>query len=539
MNDGIRFGDKADVLSVSYLEGRKFMNQQRNEVIQIDTSADYDYLYEGLSRQSLDFPQAIAELVDNAISAMEEGYFTIEILIHKDGNTVEITVADDSAGISRVDLGNHVLRLGGRGSARGSLNEHGFGLKNSLCLLTGNTRPFMILTCDRESKGLGMQWGVEGPFRPDMVGQLGAHERWMKDLTHCRGDTGTRVIATTSFDYFRTTYQRARTLEPLVLRLGEHLGVFYRHWLTKDIRNQIWIRWRDGSDPWKDLLVPGIALPIGRDHESFGLEVDVGGVKARATYVVGSLDEQQVAGTGDSPIYPLVIYYQHNERTQGVDVVVRNKVILLHQLEQLWPGQLRRRERNYFSGELVLEGTVFRTVNNKSDLDPHNPFWISVKEQMNDRADLLPPHYQYAREEAQIKAALKDSLENFATGSKAQVNYPVWTGTGVRADIVHEHEDDGWLDVYEVKDEAAAPQDVYQLIMYWDGLVNDSKVPRQGRLVAESAPNSVINLIAHWNKRTDLRNNPYNVEFKSIADLGVRVVVKSRGRASRSRRARK
>jgi hypothetical protein len=442
-------------------------------------------------------------LVDNAISAAGQDYFMIEILVRKDGESLEVTVADDGSGISRPDLQERVLKLGGRGSALGGLNEHGFGLKNSLCLLTSNKRPFMIVTCDHEASERGKQWAVEGPFRPDMVGQLTAHERWTKDLAHCKGETGTRVIATTTFDYFRTTYQRARTLEPLVLRLGEHLGVFYRHWLTKDIRNQIWIRWRDGSDAWKDVLVPGIALPISRDHESFGIQVEVGGVRANATYTVGSLDEDRIRGSGDSPIYPLAIYYQHNERTQGTDVVVRNKVVLVHQLEQLWPGQIRRRERNYFIGELVLEGIEFRTVNNKSDLDPHNPFWIAVKQQLNERAELLPPEYQYAREEAEIKAALKDLLEHITPNSRAQTNYPVWAGAGVKADIVHEDQNGRWLDVYEVKDESASPQDVYQLIMYWDGLVNDGKVPRQGRLVAESAPGSVRNLLEHWNSRTD------------------------------------
>lgn len=514
------------------------MSQQQNGVIQIDTSADYEFLYEGLSRQSLDFPQAIAELVDNAISAAGRDYFMIEILLRKDGESLEITVADDGSGISRTDLQERVLRLGGRGSALGRLNEHGFGLKNSLCLLTGNRSPFMIITCADEARERRKQWAVEGPFRPSMVGELTTHERWTKDLAHCRGETGTRVIATTTFDYFRTTYQRARTLEPLVLRLGEHLGVFYRHWLTKDMRNQIWIRWRDGSDPWRDVLVPGIALPISRDHESFGIEVEVDGSRANATYTVGSLDDERMSGSGDSPVYPLAIYYQHNERTQGIDVVVRNKVILLHQLEQLWFGQIRRRERNYFIGELVLEGTKFRTVNNKCDLDPHNPFWIAVKHQLNERAELLPPEYQYAREEAEIKAQLKDLLEQFAPSSRAQINYPVWAGTGVKADIVHEDQSGQWLDVYEVKDESASPQDVYQLIMYWDGLVTDGKVPRQGRLVAQSAPDSVRNLLDHWNRRTDVADNNYNVEFKSIADLGVRVVRSGarRPRAARRRR---
>ena len=322
------------------------------DTIVIDTSADYDFLYEGLSRQSIDFHQAIAELVDNAISAKSQGYFTIEILLHKEGDNVEVTVADDGTGIARVDLQERVLKLGGRGYNSGILNEHGFGLKNSLCLLTGNKRAFNILTADKEIAERNVQWVITGPFRRDMNAELSKDERWSKDLIRCKGRTGTRIIATTTLDYVRTTYPRATRIDTLAVRLTEHLGVFYRHWLAGDPRNQIWIRWKDGTNEWQDLLVPAVKLPLSDDYQSYSIDVEVDGTKAHVKYVAGSLDERKTEG--EHAPYPLDIYYKHNERTQGVDVVVRNKVILMHQLEELWPDQIRRRERNYFLGELVF-----------------------------------------------------------------------------------------------------------------------------------------------------------------------------------------
>ena len=503
-----------------------------DETIMIDTSADYVYLYEGLSRQNIDFHQAVAELVDNAISARAQAYFTVEILLHRDGDNVEVTVADDGKGITRTDLQKRVLKLGGRGSELGILNEHGFGLKNSLCLLTGNKRSFTILTADEEIADKGIQWLIDGPFRPDMNAKLSQDGRWSKDLMRCKGKTGTRIIASTTLDYVRTTYQRATRIETLSARLAEHFGVFYRHWLAGDPRNQIWIRWKDGTTDWQDLLVPPIKMPLSDENQSYTINVEVEGVKAHAIYIFGQLDE--VKTKGDHSPYPLDIYYKHNERTQGVDVVVHDKVILVHQLEELWPDQIRRRERNYFLGELILKGDEFSTINNKTGLDPHNPFWIRVKEQLNERTELLPPGYTTGREEAAICDSLVDLLQKFTTGSHAQRNYPVWAGTGVKADIVHEGSENSWLEVYEVKDDKAGPQDVYQLIMYWDGLVNDGKSPRLGRLVAESAPDSVLNLIKHWNGRTDIKGNPYKVEFKKIADLGIRVI-----RSSHTPKARK
>lgn len=495
---------------------------KQGDTIPIDTSSDYDFLYEGLSKQSIDFHQAIAELVDNAISAKIQAYYTIEILLRREGDSVYITVADDSAGISRSDIGTRVLRLGGRGANLGALNEHGFGLKNSLCLLTGNKRPFTIITADQETTSCGAQWVINGPFRNNMNAELKKDERWSKDLVRCKGQTGTRVIAVTTLDYVRTTYPRATRLETLAARLAEHLGVFYRHSLAVDPRNQIWIRWQDGTNAWRDIFVPAIKLPLSDDYQSYSIDVEVGGIKARARYIVGSLDERKTQG--DHIPYPLDIYYKHNERTQGIDIVVRDKVILTHQLEELWPDQIRRRERNYFLGEIILEGESFTTVNNKTNLDPHNPFWIKVKEVLNERAELFPPGYQVSREEAAITDSLVELLNALVPGSRAQRNYSVWSGAGVKADIVHEGPESSWFDVYEIKDDNAGPQDVYQLIMYWDGLVNDGKMPRFGRLVAESAPGSVQTLIGHWRGRTDLKGNTYNIEFKPTVEMGIRVV---------------
>ncbi len=509
------------------------------QTLDIDSSADYEFLYQGLSRQNIDSHQAIAELVDNAISGRNKPYFMVEILLNRKENLVEVTVADDGSGIAIEDLQKKVLKLGGIGTKKGDLNEHGFGLKNSLCLLTGNNRPFALLTADAQAAQRSGHWLVEGPFKANMQTRFVSDPRWTSNLSHVSGTTGTRVIALTTLSYLRTLYPRGSVVSTLAIRLAEHLGVFYRHWLGNDPRNQIWIKYEDGSGAWQEILVPSVTLPLSDDHESHSIELDVDGKKARARYVVGWLDERKLNGPG--PVYPLQIYYQHNERTQGVDVIVRNKVILPHELEKLWPGQLRRRERNFFLGELRLEGDDFRTVNSKTDLDPHDPFWVAIKDRFDPEKhpELRPPSYQVGREEAAITEALKDLLEKFHSGTSAHRNYPIWSGVGVKADIVHQDNAGTWLHVYEIKDDIAAPQDVYQLIMYWDGLVDSGKSPTIGRLVAESAPDSVITLLKHWNNRTDLKGNPYKVEFKSIADLGVRVVTRGTGKQATQRMRRR
>jgi sensor histidine kinase regulating citrate/malate metabolism len=70
----------------------------------INTEPDDILLYKGLARQNLDFHQCLGELIDNAISAQSGEYFTVEILIQKEGDDLHLTVADDEKGISLEDL---------------------------------------------------------------------------------------------------------------------------------------------------------------------------------------------------------------------------------------------------------------------------------------------------------------------------------------------------------------------------------------------------------------------------------------------------
>ena len=59
--------------------------------------------------------------------------------------------------------------------------------------------------------------------------------------------------------------------------------------------------------------------------------------------------------------------------------------------------------------------------------------------------------------------------------------------------------------------------------MYWDGLAKDGKSPSLGRLVAKSIPNSVKNIIDDLNKRKDANDNSYNLEGKTIKELGITI----------------
>ena len=57
----------------------------------------------------------------------------------------------------------------------------------------------------------------------------------------------------------------------------------------------------------------------------------------------------------------------------------------------------------------------------------------------------------------------------------------VWP-TGTRVDVVDKGEN-GKCDIYELKTRKAEPKDLYQLRMYWDGLVLEGIQPTRGILL--------------------------------------------------------
>lgn len=494
--------------------------RMRTFPVPIDTSPDDVFLYEGLGKQDLKFHQALAELIDNSISASTSGdFFVIEIHIQKRGDTIELAVADDGRGISINDLEKHVLRIGGRGTTRGRLNEHGFGLKNSLCILTYNSKPFTIITRDDEAAKENLFPLVRGPFRRSMSLELGNETDWKENTLKLRKETGTRVKAETSFHFFKTLYPSATRLETLIERLLEHLGVIYRNILS-DQRNEIWLRWRDissGSGNWNNEKITGIEIPyISASEDSVKISID--SVEHEVKYKRGTLNDAEINDGSKPRPFPLKIYYQKNQRTQGIDVSMHGRIILPHTLELLWPDKIRHNDLNAFVGELVINDSVFSTVNNKTQLDPNNRAWELLLDKLNNRSFMPDDKMSVTQTEAEMRKNLMQKLKSIVQGSSTEENFPTWPGLGVKIDIMHTFKD-GKQEIYEIKAGSAQPQDVYQLVMYWDGRVAEGGRPRLGRLVVKKANQNIYSLIDYWNKRKDAEGQKYNLELKLYDEI--------------------
>ena len=80
---------------------------------------------------------------------------------------------------------------------------------------------------------------------------------------------------------------------------------------------------------------------------------------------------------------------------------------------------------------------------------------------------------------------------------------------------------EGNIIIFEGKKKKTTPKDVYQLRMYWDGLVFNNVNPSQGILLGENHPESVLQMIEYINKMKDANGNNYKFIIKTWDEYNI------------------
>jgi hypothetical protein len=457
--------------------------------IPFEINIDDETYFRGLARQEMDFHQSLGELIDNALSARPrkphgEGLqsVAVEVIIEElENEQYRVIVADHGIGIPQADLVDSIFNPGGQGSRQGQLNEHGFGLKNALALLTsGNSTNFALVTrSDEDELGSDQFLLVRGPWGRNMeVDTEGTREVWADGLQHLEGaTTGTKVDVAVSRRYFRTIYRRGNpSFEIYVARVAEHLGVMFRDFIREG--NELLISYRPRNGEWTHKSVKPIEIPF---------EGDVKMIK-RTAEVDGNIYEFE---------------YRRGTLKTGV-------------FEEIWPDIGKTVDFNRFVGELRV-GAAFRTTNNKTGLDPHSKEWETVLEKLREDSDFRPEKATRSESEESLRDKLITILRGTFSGASVTKDKSVWGGAIAIDIFVDAAEDNRRL--YELKVVPGRVLDLYQLQAGWDGLVKDNVQPTKGILVCKSANQKLRDAIEAANLRVDAHDNNYSFEVKEIHEL--------------------
>ena len=348
-----------------------------------------DGVFKGLSKQNLLFHQCIQELVDNALAATDsdkKALITIAFCNSAEDGFVDLYVCDNGSGMDSEGL-SEALQLGGVPASDSRLNEHGFGLKNSLAALSGGNGSWKLWT---RKPGANIIC-VEGPFKESMTIK-DAGERF-PDESFLPSEISTLIKVKVKRSFIKTVQgQGAPSADLATLRtwLIEHLGVAYRGYLglnpvTQDAFARIVIFIGDNS-----LVVPLIEAPF-REVDSRSIDIELGGICCTLEYRYGKFDESKAESLvhGKKPKY----YYQRNSETMGIDIRLGKRVIATKQFEKIWKAEdgvsqlARHKDYDDFLGELIipeLPRGVLGTVNNKTNIIFDDADWINIFDRLNE-----------------------------------------------------------------------------------------------------------------------------------------------------------
>ncbi len=484
----------------------------------------------GLSRQELSFHQAMCELIDNCISASRDKNsgnkkpFNIEISIEKIDSKIKVIVIDQGIGISESDLEEIIFNPGGSSEDKGILNEHGFGLKNSLCVMTeGIKYDWKVITRNEEALENNRILKVVGPFNNNMELEAADEYELNSDNELNIKNTGTRIEVTTSFDFFSTIYKRGRIFSTLVTRFIEHIGVIYKVYLD-DEYSKMKIRWKDSSDltsDWEEHFVKPIKIHYDADGATkYDLIIPGDSGEVEIKYVAGKLDKEKTCENKSEIPYPLKIYYQGNQSTQGIDLIVRGRLLKSGVLTKIW-GTERHNNMNSFVGELIINDKRFRTVNNKLGLDPNNQYTVNLLKELKSDDKYRIERITNNQIESSIKKKFAKFLHVMYKDGLVSPEHSIWSGSGVKIDM-YTRDKDNEITIYEFKTTVARPIDVYQLLMYWDGVVKDEqRSPNKALLVAAEISDKIHLMIQDINERTDALENSYMLDTSTIEEMGI------------------
>lgn len=441
------------------------------------------------------------------------------MLPHSSPDLVDIYISDNSIGMTLEVLKN-ALQLGKSPSTNNRLNEHGFGLKNALATLSGGNGPWKVWTRAPNSKNIH---SVEGPFKAQMTVR---DDDAFPVVDALQPDISTLIKVTVKLSFLQTVQGRGAKATNLVkLRdwLIEHLGVTYRGYLdldehTFDTSGIIVVS--IGTD---SVRVPHVPVPLGKS-ETRHIPMDLGGVVYSLTFQYGTLDpikrDKMLKGKGAR------FYYQGNTATQGVDIRIGKRVIATRQFDTIWKtengeNQLARHNNfNDFIGELVIPDLprgVLTTVNNKTDFNLDDVEWEKIFTEVN---KIRPPTQPREKSEAQLTKKWIEMLKATNPDDVISGERNVWP-PGARIDVFRQMPD-GKTVIYELKAVSGAPLDLYQLRMYWDGLVLDGVQPSQAILLVHDFGSTLEEMANTMNKLPPPSGSkPYNFKIERLRDKGL------------------
>lgn len=491
-------------------------NKMMDETIQIKSKPSADgTFWRGLGGHFNDLTQIMCEFIDNSLSDFMKNpnsvaAITIHILRHRD-KRVTIQINDNASGIEDLDSAFEIGSIKGKAS---SLNEHGFGMKHALASANPGNDNWRIITRTKEDAKANRSKVISAPYKFEGL------EADLYEGSLIEFKTGTRVEFTVAPQLFQTLVSglpgNYKSLSSMINILGEDLGYVYCHFIKENIASlKIIFHEENEAEEWYKVKAtePMLEETIAPGHNKE--KVNLGNGLVTLEYEFGKMSEH--------PTYKK--HYRKSMSTSGVEIRINGRLLASNLFKDIW-GIEKHNSYNYLLVKINVVSNhperLPKTTTSKTGLRQDDEKLALIYRWIREK---LPNPRQEARLSDheidlfnQLKLRKKPHLPETDIIELEQYAYKN-LGEKIRIDLYLNQ--NGKVTIYEGKKDKTTPKDVYQLMMYWDGLIYDGINPKNGILLASEHPNSVKEIIKLVNTRVDDNGDYYNFSLKTWKEEGI------------------
>lgn len=449
---------------------------------------------------------------------------------------VRISIEDTGTGIKDLDA---AFTLGCRRGAESPLNEHGFGLKHALASADPSNSCWSISTRTADDLKNNRFKKISAPYSFE---QFCAESLDTAQWTGAYSGTGTIVTFECSYDMYKTLSKGMNEkgiigrpvegFEKIAALLYEDIGFVYAGII---LNGKASISLKIVSSNNKSSNRIHSVGAITPDFQSWihpgkgNQEVNLGDGIVNIQYQFGIS-----AAKDDNKDYEFVNtktrrYYKNTMTSSGVEIRLNGRVICYNLFKEIWGIE----KHNSFNSFLVILDLISnnskalpKTRTSKNGLREGDPHLEKLFEWIKKKVPKPIKDSNYADHEIDLFNLLCENKNKYNPDPNKTISTErtVFNNTGsdkdkVRIDLFEDTM--GQLTIYEGKKDITTSKDVYQLRMYWDGLVYEGINPTTGVLVSAYHPQSVYDMVAIVNTMKDYNGNNYNFICKTWKDLEI------------------
>jgi len=473
--------------------------------MEINITPDASQLWLGIAGYFDTLSQVLSEFIDNSVSnfvAMKSTQRTVRISLNEvGGDCVRITIEDTGSGIK--DL-RPSLRLGDKSVSQTPLNEHGFGLKHALASANPGNDSWSIATRTNEEFKNGTFRFVKAPYSFDLDVQEDKDGKW-PGIFNGPGTIIQFDITSHLFNTLRLGVQGQAGFKRCLEYLTEELGYIYAGVIPDGHATLTVVSDSAGFNStvaavipeWVDFYKPG----QGSTEISFD-----GKTITELSYEFGEMRKST----------KYLRHYQRNMNTSGVEIRINGRLMIDNLFTEIW-GLEKHNSYNHFLVRLNLKSDALenlpKTRTSKTAIRPDDPILTGLFEWIKKTCPEPPEKLSSSAREDDLVGEFSKLLETYLKDPTKRIEreFTVFKKLGSPLPMDLYVYDGKRVTLYEAKKDRADVQSVYQLIMYWDGLVADGNKPDVGVVIASEFSAGVKEIISMFNARKDAAGNNYNI----------------------------